>query len=94
MERNSQYASRSLILENAEPVQFDTMMSKSGVPRDQTFSMANSTKQAKSTDFFKTTRVDSCSHVILKNGVAQAIPFRPKPKQMDNSAYFNQSENQ
>lgn len=38
-----------------------------------------SIKAEKSADFFKTTRVDSCTHVVVKNGVAQAVPFRPDP---------------
>jgi hypothetical protein len=39
-------------------------------------------KLEKSHQFFKDTRVDSCSHVVVKNGVAQAVPFRPsQPKE-------------
>jgi len=38
------------------------------------------TKNEKSSKFFQTTRVDSCSHVVVRNGVAEAIPFRPAPK--------------
>ena len=41
------------------------------------------TKADKSAGFFKTTRVDSCSHVVVKNGVAEAVPFRPSPKKDD-----------
>ena len=44
---------------------------------------ARSTKAEKSSNFFKTTRVDSCSHVVVKNGVAEAVPFRPSPKKDD-----------
>jgi len=41
------------------------------------------TLNEKSSKFFQTTRVDSCSHVVVRNGVAEAIPFRPAPKKDD-----------
>jgi len=44
---------------------------------------ARSTKADKSSKFFKSTRVDSCSHVVVKNGVAEAVPFRPSPQKDD-----------
>eukprot|EP00331_Platyophrya_macrostoma_P011764 CAMPEP_0176429830 /NCGR_PEP_ID=MMETSP0127-20121128/13923_1 /TAXON_ID=938130 /ORGANISM="Platyophrya macrostoma, Strain WH" /LENGTH=144 /DNA_ID=CAMNT_0017811667 /DNA_START=232 /DNA_END=666 /DNA_ORIENTATION=+ len=49
---------------------------------------------AKSNEFFKRTRVDSCSYVTVKNGIAQAIPYRPKPKLSESSTSFHQSEHQ
>ena len=62
--------------------------------RERALSVTGSVKVAKSNDFFKTTRVDSCSYVVMKNGVAQAIPFRPKPKQLENAAPYNQTDYQ
>lgn len=38
-------------------------------------------KEEKSHDFFKGTRVSSCSHVVVKGGVALAEPYYAKPKQ-------------
>ena len=37
-------------------------------------------KAENSNQFFKNTRVDSCTHVVVRNGVAEAVPFRPSPK--------------
>lgn len=40
-----------------------------------------SIKETKSHEFFKGTRVNSSKYVVVKNGVPQAIPFRPTKKQ-------------
>lgn len=34
------------------------------------------TDKMKTNDFFKATKVDSCSHVLVKNGQSMAIPFK------------------
>jgi hypothetical protein len=34
------------------------------------------TNKEKTNDFFKQTRVDSCSHVFVKNGQSVAVPFK------------------
>ncbi len=34
------------------------------------------TEKAKSNEFFKDTLVDSCSHILVKNGQSLAIPFK------------------
>ena len=51
-------------------------------------------KLTKSNEFFKRTRIDSCSYVTVKNGIAQAIPFRPRPKQTENASFQDKTENQ
>lgn len=33
------------------------------------------TKKMKTNEFFKQTKVDSCSHILIKNGVSLAVPF-------------------
>jgi len=38
-------------------------------------------KQEKSHDFFKGTRISSCSYVKVKGGVALAQPYYAKPQQ-------------
>jgi hypothetical protein len=49
----------------------------------------------KSHQFFRDTRVDSCSHVVVKNGVAQAVPFRPsKAKEEPMKLTFSNSLSQ
>jgi hypothetical protein len=40
-----------------------------------------SQKETKSHQFFKGTKVSSSKYVVVKNGVAQAIPFRATKKQ-------------
>jgi hypothetical protein len=47
-----------------------------------------SLKETKSHEFFKGTRVNSSKYVVVKNGVAQAIPFRPAKKQDDGPKQF------
>jgi len=42
---------------------------------------AQSLKGAKSSQFFKDTKVSSCSHVVVRNGAAEAIPFRTSKKE-------------
>jgi hypothetical protein len=34
------------------------------------------TSKDKTNDFFKQTKVDSCSHVLVKNGQSLAVPFK------------------
>ena len=63
-------------------------------PPKRPLSANPSLKLAKSNDFFKKTRIDSCSYVVVKNGIAQAIPFRPRPKQNENIHFNDQTENQ
>ena len=67
---------------------------KNDLIRERAFSISPTVKLAKSSDFFKRTRVNSCSYVVVKNGIAQAIPYRPKPKPIEFSPLYNQSENQ
>ncbi len=76
--------------------QLDLIQSKGSLYRhhNRTLSMSNSIKMAKSNEFFKKTRVDSCSFVVVKNGVAQAIPYRPKAKFIDTTHFYFPSENQ
>ncbi len=38
------------------------------------------TKKNKGSEFFKKTRIESCSHVKIKGGKAMAVPFIPKKK--------------
>ncbi len=38
------------------------------------------TRKEKGNDFFKDTRIESCSHVKLVGGKAVAVPFIPKKK--------------
>ena len=64
------------------------------MPRERTLSITASAKMTKSSEFFKTTRVDSCSYVAMKNGIAQAIPFRPKPKVSDYVPFATHTETQ
>lgn len=53
------------------------------------------TQTDKSHQFFKDTRVGSCSHVVVKNGVAEAVPFRPAPhKDTSGKAHYTTSFNQ
>jgi hypothetical protein len=78
---------------NLTTINPSTMDSTSGVNNDQgnlvhspnglNLIVARNTKADKSSKFFKATRVDSCSHVIVKNGVAEAIPFRPAAQKDD-----------
>ena len=81
-------------IDQRDPYMNSTLQSRDGQFRDRALSLATSTKLAKSNDFFKTTKVDSCSYVVVKNGVAQAIPFRPKPKPVEYVPLYSQSENQ
>ena len=74
--------------------QFDFGQSRDGRLRSRAMSLSNSVKMAKSNEFFKHTRVESCSYVIVKNGIAQAIPYRPKPKIIDTIPFSSQSEHQ
>ena len=54
-----------------------------------------SSKELKSTEFFKSTKIDSCSHVVIKNGQAQAIPFIPPKKKADDlKSTYNKSLSQ
>ena len=50
-------------------------------------------KAEKSNDFFKNTRVDSCTHVVVRNGVAEAVPFRPTPKKDEDPGLNSTSLN-
>lgn len=72
----------------------NTEQSQRGGFRDRPLSAATSLKMTKSNEFFRTTKVDSCSYVVIKNGVAQAIPFRPKPKPDDYVPLEKESEYQ
>lgn len=94
MDNNSQYGQESGIYQQYPGVALSTQQSKNGQLRDRTDSITGSLKQTKSHEFFKSTRVESCPYVVVKNGVAQAVPFRPKPKQIDNTPLYSQSENQ
>ncbi len=38
------------------------------------------TKKEKGSEFFKKTRIESCSHVKIKGGKAMAVPFIPKKR--------------
>lgn len=38
------------------------------------------TNKAKSSQFFKNTKVESCSHIVVRNGVAEAVPYKSSPK--------------
>ncbi len=38
------------------------------------------TRKEKGNDFFKSTRIESCSYVKLVGGKAVAVPFIPKKK--------------
>lgn len=72
----------------------ESLRSRDGQYRERALSATESIKMAKSNEFFKSTRVDSCPYVVVKNGVAQAIPFRPKPKQIDNTPFYCKSDYQ
>ncbi len=38
------------------------------------------TRKNKGSEFFKSTRIESCSHVKIKGGKAMAVPFIPKKR--------------
>ncbi len=38
------------------------------------------TRKNKGSEFFKSTRIESCSHVTIKGGKAMAVPFIPKKR--------------
>ena len=46
---------------------------------------AHPSQKEKSYQFFRSTRVDSCSHVVMKGGVPQAVPFVPSKKKGDQT---------
>ena len=48
------------------------------------------TAKDKSVDFFKTTKVESCTHVIMKNGTPYAAPFKEN-KRKEYSDYVTPS---
>ena len=81
--------------QQTESLQKATETSK---PNGNSLSSSNlqaSQKALKSTEFFKATRIDSCTHVILKNGVAQAIPFVPaKKKEPEAKTIYTKSLSQ
>ena len=83
---------RELTIDTSE--QPDLVQSKDSLLRERALSISPSIKMAKSSEFFKRTRVNSCSYVVVKNGIAQAIPYRPKPKVLEHIPLSNKSENQ
>jgi len=57
-------------------------MSENQYMKESPYTMKQSqyfnTSKEKTHDFFKETRVGSCSHVLVKNGVSLAVPFKVK----------------
>ena len=51
----------------------------------QNNSASSTIKAAKSSQFFKNTRVESCSHIVVRNGVAEAVPYKASPKKEEAS---------
>lgn len=48
------------------------------------------TSKDKTNEFFKQTKVDSCSHILVKNGVSLAVPFNvtnPKGRPLNHYKY-------
>ena len=52
------------------------------------------THKEKGNDFFMDTRIESCSHVKVKNGKAMAVPFIPKKKRSYADKMVKSSETQ
>ncbi|CAG9315356.1 unnamed protein product [Blepharisma stoltei] len=48
-----------------------------------------SSKAEKSIPFFKNSRVDTCSHIIMKNGQAVAVPYMTSSPWNSRSLYCN-----
>ena len=94
METYSQYSNPDAYYEQPNSMSYGSLQAKNAHGRNRALSATASVKLAKSNGFFKTTRVDSCPYVVVKNGVAQAIPFYPKKKDDGNIPLHSQSENQ
>ena len=55
------------------------------------------TAKEKTNSFFKETKIGSCSHIIVKNGVALAVPFaikNQKGKPLNNYKNFSQKSSE
>ena len=73
------------------------MSEKINHQRNQSNPLKNSnyfkTSKAKTNNFFKNTRVDSCSHIIVKNGISLAVSFpikNQKGKSLNNYKHVPQ----
>lgn len=88
------YSKRDLKELSIDPKEPQDFAYSNGGLRDRALSLTTSVKMAKSNEFFKSTRVDSCSYVVVKNGIAQAIPYRPKPKIVENIPFYNETDYQ
>ena len=94
MSNNSFAQDRVSYNESIDLDQYRVAPPRTNQSKQRPLSANASVKLTKSNDFFKKTRIDSCSYVVVRNGIAQAIPFRPKPKQDENVPFVDKTENQ
>ena len=94
MDLRSQYSNPEGYPEQPIADTYTSLPARSMQGRDPATLTMTSLKHAKSSEFFKSTRVDSCPYVVTKNGVSQAIPFYPKKKADAYLPLSSQSENQ
>jgi len=51
-----------------------------------------STNKKRTNEFFKETKVNSCSHIIVKNGVSIAIPYQIKNERGEKLLRFKTTD--